>query len=89
MDAPLALEYSSGMNADTVIEEATRLPEPDRIRLAERVLATLDGEPDEDAAELWGREIARRSREIEQGLVTPIPWSEVKAAALRKARGRG
>ena len=28
----------------------------------------------------------RRSRDIEEGLVKPIPWSEVKEAA-RKARG--
>lgn len=76
------------MRADKVIEEASRLPEPDRIRLAERLLATLDGDPDEDAAELWAQEIARRSKEIEQGLVQPVPWSEVRAAAVRKASGR-
>ncbi|MBI4613523.1 MAG: addiction module protein [Planctomycetes bacterium] len=75
------------MKVDKVIEEATRLPESDRIRLAERVLATPNGEPDEEAGELWAREIARRSREIEQGLVEPIPWSEVREAAARKARG--
>lgn len=73
---------------EKLIEEATRLSEADRIKLAERILATLDGEPDSDAAEAWAQEIERRSREIEQGQVQPVPWSEVKEAATRKARGR-
>ena len=74
--------------AEKLIEEATSLSEADRIKLAERILATLDGEPDSDAAEAWAQEIERRSREIELGLVQPVPWSEVKEAATRKARGR-
>ncbi len=76
------------MKPEEVIEEATRLSESDRIRLAERILATLDGVPDDDASELWAREIERRSSEIELGAVRPIPWSEVRAAAVRKARDR-
>ncbi len=73
-------------HAKKLLEEALRLTESERLRLAERLLATFDGEPDPDAAEAWEKEIARRSREIEEGLVEPIPWSEVKAAA-QKARG--
>ena len=78
------------MSGDTkrVLAEALRLPETERLRLVERLLATVQGEADPDAAEAWAQEIARRSREIEQGIVTPIPWSEVKAAA-RKARDEG
>ncbi len=76
------------MSSDTkkLLEEALRLPGSERLRLAERLLATIDGDPDPDAAEAWEEEIARRSRDIEDGLVEPIPWSEVKGAA-RKARG--
>lgn len=77
---------SSDTETKKLLEEALRLPEGERLRLAERLLATFDGAPDPDAAEAWGREIARRSREIEDGLVEPIPWSEVKRAA-RKVRG--
>ena len=76
------------MSSDTkkLLEEALRLPGSERLRLAERLLATCDGGPDSGAAEAWEQEIARRSRDIEDGLVEPIPWSEVKVAA-RKARG--
>ena len=73
-------------SGDRLLKEALQLPGKERLRLAERLLATFDGEPDPNAAEAWEKEIRRRSRDIEEGLVEPIPWSEVKAAA-RKARG--
>ena len=74
------------IESEKLLQEALRLPGSERLRLAERLLATFDGEPDPDAAEAWEEEIARRSRDIEEGLVKPVPWSEVKRAA-RKARG--
>ncbi len=76
------------MSSETkkLLEAALRLPGSERLRLAERLLATFDGAPDPDAAKAWEEEIDRRSRDIEAGLVEPIPWSEVKRAA-RKARG--
>jgi len=73
---------------EKLFKEARSLSEADRIRLAERILATLDGEPDGDAAQAWAQEMERRSRDIEQGLVEPVPWSEVKKTAARKARAR-
>jgi putative addiction module component (TIGR02574 family) len=71
-------------NAEKLLEEALRLPEKERLRLAERLLATFDGVPDADAAEAWQAEIARRSRELEAGLVKPIPWSDVKESARKQ-----
>ena len=79
---------SMSPQTDKLIEDAIRLSEADRIRLAERLLATLDGEPDAGAADAWVEEIERRTREIEQGLVKPLPWSEVRAAMSRKVRDR-
>jgi putative addiction module component (TIGR02574 family) len=73
-------------DTERLLKEALRLPGSERLRLAERLLATFDGEPDADAAGAWEKEISRRSRDIEGGLVEPVPWSEVKGAA-RKARG--
>ena len=74
------------METKKLFEEAAHLPEADRIRLAEHVLATLDGVPDQDAADAWAKEVERRSREIDEGVVELIPWSEVKAKARRRAR---
>lgn len=80
--------YDGHVSSDTkkLLEEAPRLPGGERLRLAERLLATCDGDPDPEAAQAWEDEIARRSRAIERGLVEPIPWSDVKDAA-RRSRG--
>lgn len=74
------------MKIEELIQQASELSESERVRLAEHVLATLDGPPDADAAEAWAAEVQRRSREIEEGRVQPIPWTEVKSAA-RRSRG--
>ncbi len=68
-----------------LVEEARRLPDDDRIRLVEQILAMLQPDPDRDLAEVWAEEIARRSREIEQGAVRGVPWSEVKTLARHRA----
>jgi putative addiction module component (TIGR02574 family) len=72
--------------ADKVIADAERLTADERTRVVERLLASLDGPPDPDAAAAWVEEISRRSREIDAGLVEPVPWSEVKARVERRIR---
>jgi len=71
-----------------LVEDIRRLSDEERIRLVEQIFSMLEPESDGDLAELWSQEIARRSREIEEGSVQGIPWSEVKAEARRRARGR-
>jgi putative addiction module component (TIGR02574 family) len=69
------------------VDEAKRLPDDERIRLVEQILATLDAESDQDLAAAWSEEIARRSREIEQRAVRGVSWSEVKERAEHRASG--
>jgi putative addiction module component (TIGR02574 family) len=71
-----------------LVEEVRRLPDDDRIRLVEQILAMLEPDSDRDLAEAWSEEIERRSREIEQGAVRGVLWSEVKDVARRRASGR-
>lgn len=76
-----------------LFDEACALPEAERFRLAERLLASLDGLADpadtpEAIAEAWAAEIDRRAREIDEGLVEPVPWDEV-TRRLRQARESG
>jgi putative addiction module component (TIGR02574 family) len=73
--------------AKDIVNAAKRLPESDRLEIVEELLASLDlpGEEDVDAA--WAAEVERRSREIDQGIVRPIPWSEVKSRARERVRG--
>ena len=71
---------------DLVIELSQRarelIPE-DRARLAEELLASLEGdlEPEVDAA--WDDEIRKRISEIESGAVKLVPADEVFARVRR------
>ena len=77
-----------GRLAKKLVQDAVRLPESDRIRLVEEVLASLD-ESDERAVDAaWAAEVERRSRQIRRGLVRPIPWETVKSRARSLARKR-
>jgi putative addiction module component (TIGR02574 family) len=74
--------------ARNVLNAALRLPEPDQVELAAELLAHIEGDVDEDVDVAWAAEIERRTREIEQGLVKPIPWSAVKRAAAQRTRAK-
>jgi len=74
--------------AKDILEDAMRLPEKERIQVVERLLASFEPEPDEDVDTAWAAEIERRSREIKEGTVRPLPWKEVKSRARKRARGK-
>ena len=67
-------------------ERARSLAPEDRARLAEELLATLEGdqEPEVDAA--WDEEIRKRIAEIESGTVKLLPADEVLARVRRSLR---
>ncbi len=62
--------------------DVLQLPEEDRIRLVEQLIASLDGEVDPDAEELWLREAEERYRAYQRVQVGSKPAAE----ALRDAR---
>ena len=63
---------------------ALSLSPEERARLAERLLASLEDDPEITAA--WVAEARRRNEEIEAGRVVPIPAEEVFAKARAKLR---
>jgi len=69
-----------------LLDQALGLPEEDRAELADRLLASLDEEPDPEVEEAWRQEVARRLEELHSGAVTSIPWEEIKAGILARAR---
>ena len=71
-----------------VLDAAMELPEKEKIRVVEELLAGLEGEPDPDAEAAWTVEIERRTREIEQGEVMPVPWPTVRKLAAERVRGK-
>ena len=79
-----------GNKGKKVLEEALTLPPEDRAELAATLIDSLDEKEDEAVDEAWRREIQRRMREVESGVVKTIPWSEARKQilALRDARSR-
>jgi putative addiction module component (TIGR02574 family) len=64
--------------------EALQLSAAERARLVERLIASLDVDPEVEAA--WAAEVERRNAEIENGAVSLIPGPE--ALAKLKAQFR-
>lgn len=74
--------------AKKVLNAALRLPEAERVKVAEELLVAWEGKPEEDVDAAWAMEIERRTREIEQGEVQSIPWSKVRRAVSKRSRAK-
>ncbi len=57
--------------------EALNLSVAERSRLVEKLILSLDTEPDVESA--WAMEVARRHAEIESGAVSLLPGAEALA----------
>ena len=70
------------MDLKQIESEALHLPLEERAALANRLLLSLESRSDEEIAENWLAEAQLRARELDAGIVRPIPAEEVR----RKAR---
>jgi putative addiction module component (TIGR02574 family) len=64
-------------NFDEILSAALSLSPGARAMLADHLLGSLDAEDQESIDALWAAEAERRDKEIEDGMVTPIPGEEV------------
>ena len=62
----------------TVIDQALRLSEDERLEVAEAVYESLAGPPDPDADQAWAVEIDRRLKAIDSGRAKMIPWPQAR-----------
>ena len=69
---------------ESVLQSALRLPVPDRAELAAALLASLDGEPEDDVEDAWAEEIERRAERVRSGEATGRPWSAIRKELERK-----
>ena len=69
--------------ADEVFKDALELPVEARAALVDSLLDSLDTTVDPDAEALWKAEILRRTREIDEGSVQLVPWSELRSRLIR------
>lgn len=69
-----------------VIDKALRLTPAQRAEVAERILASLEPEEDQDVELAWQQEIARRVAEVKSGKAKLIPWETVRKQVREKLR---
>jgi putative addiction module component (TIGR02574 family) len=72
--------------SDSVRDEALRLPEAERARLAAELLASLEGEAEDGVEAAWAAEVEKRKAQVARGEAHLVPWEQVKAevkAALK------
>ena len=77
-----ALEIYVGTNLEVLEAEVLRLAPVDRSHLLERLIASLDQDPEVDQA--WSKEADRREAELDAGLIVAV--TEQEAIARLKAR---
>ncbi|HEY6896496.1 MAG TPA: addiction module protein [Rhodocyclaceae bacterium] len=65
------------LTVEVLEAEALSLSVADRSRLVEKLIVSLDAEPDVEAA--WAAEVERRHAEIENGAVSLLPGAETLA----------
>jgi len=77
-----------GMSDDArhVLDEALRLPLGERAKLAAELLASVDGEADDDAGEVWAAEVERRAVRALAGESQGKDWPTVRAEIEAKRR---
>lgn len=68
------------MTPDTrkVIDDALKLPPEARAALAGSLIQSLDDTVDTDATAAWEAEVAERVRQMDNGSVKRISWSEAR-----------
>jgi putative addiction module component (TIGR02574 family) len=77
------------MKLKQIEEEALHLSEEERTELAQKLLLSLGSPCENEIAEDWLAEAQRRARELDAGIVQPIPADEVRRKAkalLRELR---
>jgi putative addiction module component (TIGR02574 family) len=76
------MEIGMSTSLELLEAEALKLPPADRSHLLERLVASLDSDPDVEAA--WEGEADRREAGLDSGSVTAVPGPE----AMERLRSR-
>lgn len=69
------------LTIESLEAEALQLSAADRARLVERLIASLDTDP--EVEEAWAAEVERRHAEIENNIATSLPGAEALARQLK------
>jgi putative addiction module component (TIGR02574 family) len=76
------------MSATDILADILRLPTEERARLAHELIRSLDGEPDDGAAQAWDAEIERRGAEVDRGVADTMTFDEYRAHIRQRRAAR-
>ena len=71
------MEISMSSNVEVLEAEVLKLPAAERARLVERLIASLDADP--EIEEAWAAEVERRQADLESGAARLVPGPETLA----------
>ena len=74
------------MNLHEIEREAMHLTADERAKLAQELLLSLESSAEANSAADWMAEASRRARDLDEGLVQPVPAEEVRRKALALLR---
>ena len=69
------------MKLKQIEDDILHLSEEERAELAQKLLLSLDSPSESEIAEDWLVEAQRRARELDEGIVEPVPAEEVRRKA--------
>jgi putative addiction module component (TIGR02574 family) len=75
------------MSTEELLAEVLRLPRPERARVAEELLSSLE-ESDEEVATAWAEELESRSRDVAKGRVQTTSWESVRTQIVKELERR-
>jgi len=75
----------SNVTIEAIIDEALKKPEKERALIAERLISSLDSTTERDVELAWQKEIEKRLKEIDSGIVRCIPWEDVREQLNKNA----
>lgn len=70
--------------SDRVVEEALSLPTEARLRLVDKLLASLNPPSDKEVDRIWAQEAEKRVSEIDRGNAKLVPGEKVFARIRTK-----
>lgn len=69
------------MNTETLEQTALHLPVRQRAELARKLLLSLEEQNEDEIAQAWHTEAARRAAEIDNGLADTVSADDARVAA--------
>ena len=76
------------LTTERILTSALALPEPERLELAEALLAASEPPAPEPTGDAWLAELHRRSAQIDAGEAVLTPWPGVKRPVRARLEDR-